>query len=448
MSASGRRVLMLCFAYPPAGGVGMVRSAKFAKYLPAKGYAPTVVTPVAASARITYSQEHGERPGVTVCRTPYQDIVTTIRGAVGFRRARGQAASPAVQAPASPRSGWRQSIGWLVHEVVTVPDDHIGWRRPALAAARDLFARAPFDVVYSTSPPETAHLVAHAIKREFGVPWVADLRDLWSDDHYRQRSAVKRRVLRAIERRTLAGADALVTVSDPWRRQLAERYETPARRVVCIPHGFDPDDYAPGVVPDARLFTITYTGTLHRTFQDPEPFLRTVGQLVADGTIDRARLQIDFHVFGENLPDLDALARRYALTGIVRRQPPLDYRACLAAQQASTVLLVLQWRSDAGAGNPPLKAYDYLGARRPMLVVGSGEGVLGPLMKDTGAGIVAPAATEIASALTAWYAEFAATGQVAWSGREDALRGCTREAQAGKLAALFDDLTRGAAARP
>ena len=175
--------------------------------------------------------------------------------------------------------------------------------------------------------------------------------------------------------------------------------------------------------------------------------LPILGKLVAGGTIDRARLRIDFHVFGDNLPDLDALARQYALTGIVRRQPPLDYRACLAAQQASTVLLVLQWRSDAGAGNPPLKAYDYLGARRPMLVVGSGEGVLGPLMKDTGAGIVAPAATDIASALTAWYAEFAATGQVAWCGREEGLRGCTREAQAGKLAALFDDLTRGAAAR-
>lgn len=443
-----RRVLMICFAYPPVGGAGMIRPAKFAKYLPQLGYDPIVLTPSAGAGRIPCDPALGEVPGATIYRTGYSDIVDDVRRVLHAGRPR-----EATRGTSRPRSGvavastgraasWRRALSRMAYEAVTLPDEHVGWTRPALEAARALLAREPVDVIYSTSPPETAHLIARTLKREFGIPWVADLRDLWSGDHYRQRSAVKRWVLERIERRTLGEADALVTVSEPWRRDLAHSYEAAPRRVVCIPHGFDADDYPVGVGARTDHFTITYTGSLDRDFQDPGPFLAVLGELVSRGAIDRDRVRVDFHVFGDNVPDLDALAERHGLSGVVRRLPPLEYRACLAAQQASTVLLVLQWHSEAGKGNPPLKAYDYLGSRRPILVVGSGEAVLGPLLKDTAAGVVARSRAELASALVDWYGEFRQTGRVQCRSRHDTLAPYTRRAQATKLADVFESVIR------
>jgi glycosyltransferase involved in cell wall biosynthesis len=441
--AHRRRVLMICFAYPPVGGAGMIRPAKFVKYLSEFGYTPAVLTPSTGTARLRCDADFGDSPDATIHRTPYRDIVRDVRTVL--RMPPSAPVSPSAPGPQTPaRAGWRRTMTRLAYAAITVPDEHVGWKRPALDAARALLARERFDLVYSTSPPETAHLIARTVKQEYGIPWVADLRDLWSGDHYRQRGRAKRWLLRRIERRTLNDADLLVTVSEPWRRQLAASYGTRGRRVECIPHGFDADDY-PVVVTPPDVFTITYTGTLDRHFQNPEPFFAALGDLVRRGDIARDRIRVNFHVFGDNLPDFDALATAHGLHGIVRRCPPLEYRACLTAQQASTALLALQWRSEAGEGNPPLKVYDYLGARRPILVVGSGERVLGPLLTDTGAGVTAGDGPAIAQVLADWYREFRDSGQVQWRGREARLGAYTRRAQTARLAALFDSVVDRAA---
>src|SRR5262245_44217552 len=311
------RVLMICFAYPPIGGAGMIRSAKFVKFLPECGYEPVVVTPAHGAARLPCDADFGRTYGATICHTGYRDVVKEVRDLFRWTRrheSHGAVVNDAV-APAQPSSGWRRSARRLAYDAVTLPDEHIGWKQPALQAVRALMARTRFDIVYSTSPPESAHLVARAIKREFGIPWVADLRDLWSDDHYRQRTRARRWVLRRIERRTLTGADALVTVSEPWQRQLAATYETVARPVKCIAHGFDVDDYRAAGCGAAR-FTITYAGTLDAHFQDPTPFFEALGEAVRRGAIERDRVAVNFHVFGDNVPDLDRLAAGHGLAGI------------------------------------------------------------------------------------------------------------------------------------
>jgi glycosyltransferase involved in cell wall biosynthesis len=424
----------------------MIRSAKFVKFLPRCGYEPVVVTPAQGAARLPCDADVGRSPGATIHHTGYRDVVKDVREFF-----RGGAPSPGRghvgndrAARTLPLSRCRRTVRRLAYEAIALPDEHIGWKEPALQAIRALLARTRFDLVYSTSPPESAHLVARAVKREFGIPWVADLRDLWSDDHYRQRSRAGRWVIRQIERRTLTDADALVTVSEPWRRQLAASYETAERPVECVGHGFDAEDY-PAASDRGDRFTITYAGTLDADFQDPEPFFAALGQVVRQGAIERDRVRVNFHVFGDNVPDLDRLAERHGLTGIARRCACLEYRACLAAQQDSTALLVFQWRSDAGRGNPPLKVYDYLGARRPMLVVGSGDHVLRPLLEETGAGAIARSPSDIARILTDWYAEYRATGQLRWRGRDDVVARYTRRAQTEKLAAVFDAVIARAA---
>jgi glycosyltransferase involved in cell wall biosynthesis len=435
------KVLMICYGYPPIGGAGMIRPVKFAKYLPQFGWRPTVLTPQEGSGKFPCRKDMGELLDVKVVRTPYRDVVVSFKERLNFFRGsksvdhfakNGTAATSLVDSNANNKQV--NPAKRLVYDMLTMPDEHIGWYSPALDAARELMRKERFDVLYSTSPPETAHLIARSLKSEFGVPWIADLRDLWTLDHYRQRSKWKLFILDKMERLVFRDADALITVSEPWRKDLEKTHGSTKKPILCIPHGFDEDDYLAEPKLDSQQFTLTYTGTIDRDFQDPEILFRVVSKLIQEKLIDRNRFRINFHVYGDNMPDFVLLAKKYDLESVVERGLVLEYSECLSTQQSSTALLVIQWRSDQGKGNPPLKFYDYLGARRPVLIVGTGEGILGEVIQELRAGKVANTEDEIRGTLLNWYKEFSSTGTIEYSGDEVALNRYTRRLQTAKLA--------------
>src|SRR5262245_25550172 len=143
-----RRVLMICFAYPPVGGAGMIRSAKFVKFLPSFGYEPVVVTPAHGAARLPCDADFGRSPGATIHHTGYRDVVNDVRDLFHRRTPRPLRTSLVTDAvaPAQPAQGWCQSVRRLAYDAVALPDEHIGWKQPALQAARALVARARFDI--------------------------------------------------------------------------------------------------------------------------------------------------------------------------------------------------------------------------------------------------------------------------------------------------------------
>jgi glycosyltransferase involved in cell wall biosynthesis len=247
-----------------------------------------------------------------------------------------------------------------------------------------------------------------------------------------------------VEQHVLRQASALVTPSRQWQAELARRFHD----VPChaIAHGFDRDDYVGDVISSAREFTLTYTGSLNRVHQDPSPLFAALGDLTRDGSIPLSSLRVNFFVYGSNLPDIASLAQRYRLRDVVRVHPPLDHRDVLAAQQASTVLLLFQW--SGAPGIEYVKAYEYLGAGRPMLVVGSGEGAIGDLIARTRCGIAADQPGRIAAHLLDWYREYERTGSVAISTDPVALARESRLERTRSLAAVLDAAVTAARERP
>jgi glycosyltransferase involved in cell wall biosynthesis len=441
------KILMICYAYPPMGMVGVIRPVKFAKYLPEFGWQPTVLTVEERAGKFPCKKEMGDLPDVTVIRTPYVDVIDSFKSKLSFFRGSnragefsggGESPSPAIDGNGQAKEAG--ALKRLIYEMLTIPDEQVGWCGPALAAARQLMRGEKFDAIYSTSPPETAHLIARTLKNEFGVPWVADLRDLWSLDHFRQRGKLKLFILDKMERQVFRDADALITVSERWRNELARLHGSRKKPILCIPHGFDEDDYPTTPEESAEVFRLIYTGTIDKEFQDPAVLLKAVASLLQEKLIEPQHFQIHFHAYGNHMPDFDALSREYGLQDIVKRCAVLEYHECLRAQQSAGALLVIQWNSEKGKGNPPLKFYDYLGARRPVLVVGSGEGILGDMIQETGAGRIANSEEQIRNLLLAWYREFLRTGRLEFSGNEMGLKRYTRRLQTAKLAALLEQV--------
>src|SRR5262249_32789342 len=126
------------------------------------------------------------------------------------------------------------------------------------------------DFIFASAPPFTALLVAKRLSDEFRIPWVAELRDLWTQNPYYAHPRWRRLVDQVIERRVLTSAHSLVTVTPLWARHLKSRY--PHKPVETILNGYAEEDYrnlSPRTDQTSRVVSILYTGNIYRGYRDP-----------------------------------------------------------------------------------------------------------------------------------------------------------------------------------
>jgi len=437
MASIRKKVLIISYLWPPMEGVGLIRASKFAKYLPEYGWEPIVLTVKTAAETDPAGRILAD--GVKVFRSDYADVVDNLKKAAGgIRPGKKNGISGGLGQGGDERKMRGSS---LIREMVTIPDEKIGWYRFALEEGKAIIEKENVDAILSTSPPETTHLIARALKSKYGIPWIADLRDLWAEDHFRQRPFIKTALLRIMERRVLAAADAVITVSEPWANVLAKSLGTRGGRVHVIENGFDEEDFEGLMHGGNKKLTITYMGKLHKDHQPVESFFWSLAHLVETRAIDPQKLDVRFYVLGYDKPDITALARHYGLDGTVKEFPKVPYHEALKILRSSDILLFIQWRGRGEEGWYSAKLYDYIGARRPILAFSSKDGIIDRLIKRCSCGIVVDGMEEAEGALRTTYNEYISAGHVNYYGDDRQIGRLSRSMRTKDLAAILDQLT-------
>jgi len=367
-----RPILLVSQHAPPSGIIAARRIGGLVKYLGRAGYRITVLT-----SRIS---GEGEIEGAAaVART--RDLFAT---QLNWRRGSFQAMSAQGAATYSRASRF---------ESLAVPDlGAVSWLPYALPAALRLVRRERFDCVITSSPPQSAHLIGRALKRR-GVPWIAELRDGWTFDPPRPAfpTGAQRRLDERLERGALGSADAVIGISGPLADDAAHRF---GLRSEVITNAFDPEEEVDEAAADGLLrsgrHSFVHTGRMAVSGRSPAPLLAAVRRLRPDVA---ARLDV---VFAGPLTD-DERALIEASDG--RWVGSLSREQTLALQRRADTLLVLA----QGASGPSVatgKLFEYLGAGRPILVLGE-DTAAAEIVRSAGAGIVASATDpeEIAAAL-------------------------------------------------
>jgi glycosyltransferase involved in cell wall biosynthesis len=280
---------MVAYFFPPLGGAGVQRTLKFAKYLPDAGWDPTVITVNARDywmADDSLAAELGER--VRVVRTASVTGLGMLK-----RMAPRHAGRPG--APRRSAAGLRRLrtlASWFL-----VPDAYVGWIPYAEAAGKRLLREMPFDLIYTTSSPDSAHLVGRALAREFHLPWVADFRDPWTRRlSYRPPTRWHDARQRKLERAVLEEASQITVTAEATRDDFQARNpQITAGKVAVVTNGYDEDDFAPwaDLHPAPDQMQILHAGQLNPE-RPAEPFLhrrRTAAQppAPAHGTGQRSR---------------------------------------------------------------------------------------------------------------------------------------------------------------
>ncbi len=262
---------------------------------------------------------------------------------------------------------------------LAVPDRYLTWVPAAIAAARRVGANC--GLVVSTGPV-SAHLVARAVVR--GRPWLADCNDLWSRNPDRTNGPLRDAVDTAMEHRVLRRATRLTTVSEPMREELEHRHGKP---VTVLYSGFEAAEFpppGPRAAGDPRR--LLFAGTLYGK-QDLTPLLRTLAKGRREGWLSPDRLEVSF--IGR-LSDRAALeADRFGVADFVSTSEPIP-RDQLLRLMVDADALLLPSLHDTDRNALPMKLFEYIGTRRPIIVFGPGEHLAASLVAEHGFGLVLP----------------------------------------------------------
>jgi hypothetical protein len=423
-----RKVLFIAYHFPPRHHIASVRAKGLARYLPLYGYEAKILT-----AKLPGPTD----PRFDIIQTEYPGDVTDlilkqIRGKKqGSQRDEVASRFSAIE----KKSTFGRFLLRTVRSVVEYPDNQRFWYRRALSAAYRTIASGEYDAILSTSYPVTSHLVAASLVDRFELPWVADLRDLWTQSHLRPYGRIRNWAERRVELSTLRKAGVLVTVSKPLADQLSKLHR---REVLTITNGFDPEEIRAGTL--TRTFTITYTGRVHPVFQDPTPLFEAINSLLRRGIAQRQELCVRF--YGRKEVWLEELIQHHGLHDIVLQHGAQDRASALARQQESQVLLLLDWTDEKEKGVYTGKVFEYLAARRPILTVGKAAGVLMDLGRQTKAGVYCRTASEIEEYLGEALSQFYATGQVTYGGKPDEVGKFSHLEMARKFAEALNTVVR------
>lgn len=356
-----RKVLVVAWYYPPLGGAGVQRTVKHVKYLPQSGWQPVVLTGPALRAGLndaTLLEDLDQAP--TVHRTR------------------------ALLLPAA--------LPWRVHHALTrwllVSDEQAGWYPFALAAASDLIRRGGIDAIYTTSTPYTAHLVGLRLKQRFGLPWVADLRDPWSDNTaIRPPTAWHRQRIRRWEQQVISAADRVTLVSEPMAQDFRAAYpQVEPQRFLFLPNGFDWDDFAhtePAGRQPGRM-GIVYSGSFYGQ-RSSQPFLDALRNVLDSDNLPRAAIHVRLvgNVGQATIDQVTALG----LGDVVEATGYLAHRQSVAYVLGADVLLLMIAPGPGSAGVLTGKIFEYLAARRPILAL-TPPSAAADLIRDSRAGVV------------------------------------------------------------
>jgi len=433
-----RKVLIVSFYFPPTNSIAAVRVGKFAKYLPEFGWEPIVLTADTAKDRPqTLPVEVNE---TNIFRMPYFAMASSL-----YRNLKSNKVAPS--RPSSQKFNWKTPIYralrlaqpiYTLSILAPLVSDPIGWYPHAVEKGREILDKYEIAAIFSSYGPSTSHFVARRLHHISGIPWVAEFRDLWAFNHNARTTRFLRYLTSLMERRMMKSSSLLIAASEPAAEQLERLH---SKKTVTILNGFDEDDYA-GEIPLTSKFTITYTGQIYYSKKhDPSLFFLALKELQTEAKVSPQTLEVRF--FGGDLVAAAIpLIERYGLSDLVKVYDHIPFRESVRRQRESSVLLTLKWNDPVAKGMYSGKLFEYLGARRPILAVGSfADEYVDNLLIQSGTGIVVDNVIMMKDVLTRWLDEWQKSGRIVshWEPRADVIQRYTRRGQAGKLARLLEE---------
>ncbi|HAG16718.1 MAG TPA: hypothetical protein DCG69_09415 [Bacteroidales bacterium] len=429
--------LLLCTYYwPPSGGAGVQRSLKFAKYLQEYSVVPTILTVESKSATYPIIDESLslEIPeNIRIVRTKSWEPFGI------YSRLSGKKESPQSGFANEVKPGLKEKISRFIRGNFFLPDARRGWNKYALHEAQKLIEKKEIDIVLTSSPPHSSQLIGLKLKTIYHIPWVADLRDPWTDIYYSKQlfpTFLAKHIDAYYERKVLENADKIIVVSKAIKNLfLSKSKKINPDKIIVIPNGFDQSDFE--AIPHKKnaVFTIAYTGTIAETYD-----LSTFALACKTSFVDR-KIPFLIRFAGSSRSMVEPLLDKYGLSKFSEILPLVRHRKSIEILQKSDALLLLIPNVKENEGILTGKLFEYLGARKPIIGIGPTDGDAAEIVESCHAGKMIPYGDnrQLSAYLTKLFAQWQADElEVA----NDRIRNFTRQSQTENLSKELFELLK------
>ncbi|WP_276166589.1 glycosyltransferase [Zobellia alginiliquefaciens] len=394
-----KKVLVITYYWPPAGGPGVQRWLKFVKYLQDFEVEPIVYIPENPHYPIEDATLASEIPKSLKVYT--QPLFEPYGLAKVFSSKKTKRISSGI-IQTKNQSFFEKIMLW-VRGNFFIPDARKYWIKPSVKYLTEVISKENIDTIITTGPPHSVHLIGRQLKKDAGVTWLADFRDPWTSIGYHKelkltRSSEKKH--KELERAVLNEADRILVTSNTTKLEFEELTKRP---ISVITNGYD-SDYSGDAHLD-RNFTISHIGSL-LTGRNPKNLWKVLSQIAAEDAVFRGDLQLEF--MGVVSQDVMDSMYRYELGPYIKMLGYGSHAEAQRKQQRSQLLLMVEIDSDETKGIIPGKLFEYMVAKRPILAIGPEGWEAGDIIKNMNAGEVFDykAQTELKKTILEWYTAF------------------------------------------
>jgi len=373
-----KKVLIITYYWPPAGGPGVQRWLKFVKYLRDFSVEPIVYVPENPHYPLVDDDFEKEIPkGITIIKKPIKEPYAL--AAIFSKKKTKQISSGIITT--KKQSALEKLLLWIRGNLF-IPDARILWVKPSVKFLKTYLKTKAIDTIITTGPPHSMHLIGKGLKKEIPeLRWLADFRDPWTSIGYHGKlklTSVASEKHKKLEQQVLQTADAVIVTSPLTQKEFSTITQKP---IHVITNGFDE---TPVDEKDLdKKFTVSHIGSL-LSERNPQPLWEALSELInEDSNFSKDfRLQLAGTVSEEVLETIQyhGLDQNLRLLGYV------SHEEALQLQRKSRLLLLVEINSEATKAILPGKIFEYLAARRPIVAIGPEGSDIKGVLKQTQSG--------------------------------------------------------------
>jgi len=372
-----KKVLIITYYWPPSGGPGVQRIVKFCKYLPQFGWEPTILT-----------VKNGEYPAMD---KSFIDEISHIpvESAKGFsffalfKLLTGKKKVSSHQMSSKEGETFFSKLTRWIRIHMIIPDGRIGWYWAAVAKGQKMIETNQFDLIFSTSPPHTVHLIGKSLAQKSGIPWVCDFRDPWTDRFYYQenpRNALISFLDSQLEKSVLRKCNHLTVVSPGFQKLLDSHWPIKSKSTI-IYNGFDSEDFMAisEKIYTSNNVTIGHIGSLSKS-QNPFGLIQSIK------TYNELQ-EVNFILIkciGSVHPDIEETIQTHGLSGFYEKLSYMDHDKVIEKMKEFDYLFLVIPDCEKNSGIIPGKLFEYFASRSEIILIGNPDSDASRLMKKLG----------------------------------------------------------------
>jgi glycosyltransferase involved in cell wall biosynthesis len=371
------KVLLITYYWPPAGGSGVQRWLKFVKYLPSFDVTPVVYTVKDPNYAIEDESLLSE----------VSSDIQVIRESIWEPNSILSKFNPKEQQKSAgfidPDPSFLGRQIQYVRANFFIPDARKFWIKPSVKKLTPFVLKNDIDVVITTGPPHSLHIIGAELKKRTGVKWLADFRDPWTNIDYFHSLPLTQKAKEShyqMETMVLEQADAVTVVGKSMKEEFSDRND----HVHVLTNGFDETSQAEEVLLDKK-FSICHIGMMNA---DRNPLI--LWQALQELTEESADFKKDLVVklIGKCDQEVYQRVSDFGLTNHVSFVAYVPHKDVLRFQRSAQVLLLAVNNVPSSKSLITGKIFEYLQSQRPVIGIGPVDGDLAAILNETGAGQV------------------------------------------------------------